>query len=57
MPHAFKARYGMTLSTSDPTAAEQWQEGLDRLLSQNIGPAAKFAAAIERDKGLAMAHG
>lgn len=57
MPHAFTDRYGMTLSTSDPTAAEQWQEGLDRLLSQNVGPDAKFAAAIARDDGLAMAHG
>lgn len=57
MPHIFKDRYGMTLSTSDPTAAEQWQEGLDRLLSQNVGPDAQFTAAIECDAGLAMAHG
>ncbi len=50
-------RFGMTLSTSSTDAAECWQEGIDRLLSQNHGPELKFQEAIELDEGFAMAHG
>jgi tetratricopeptide (TPR) repeat protein len=57
MPHSCKDRYGMTISTSDATAAERWQEGRDRLLSQNHGPEVAFKEAIELDEGLALAHG
>ncbi|MDH3602017.1 MAG: hypothetical protein OEU26_20590 [Candidatus Tectomicrobia bacterium] len=57
MPTSFTDRYGMTISTDNPQAAECWQEGLDRLLSQNAGPDAKFEEAIELDDRLAMAHG
>ena len=57
MPTSFTDRYGMTISTDHPQAAERWQEGLDRLLSQNAAPDAKFEAAIELDDRLAMAHG
>lgn len=57
MPTSFTDRYGMTISTDNPQAAEQWQEGLDRLLSQNAGPDAKFEKAIELDDQFAMAHG
>jgi Tfp pilus assembly protein PilF len=57
MPTPFKDRYGMTLSTHHPQAAERWQEGLDHLLSQNAGPDTKFQEAIELDGELAMAHG
>jgi len=57
MPSSFKDRYGMTISTHHPQAAERWQEGLDRLLSQNAGPETKFQEAIELDGDLAMAHG
>jgi tetratricopeptide (TPR) repeat protein len=57
MPITFKDRYGMTLSTRCPTAAERWQEGLDRLLSQNDGPEVKFEEALELDSDLALAHG
>lgn len=57
MSTSFTDRYGMTISTDNPQAAEHWQEGLDRLLSQNAGPDAKFEEAIELDDRLAMAHG
>jgi tetratricopeptide (TPR) repeat protein len=57
MPSSFKDRYGMTLSTRHPQAAACWQEGLDRLLSQNAGPDAKFQEAIELDNDMAIAHG
>lgn len=57
MSYSFKDRYGMTISTHHPQAAERWQEGLDRLLSQNAGPDTKFQEAIELDGDLAMAHG
>jgi tetratricopeptide (TPR) repeat protein len=57
MPDAFTDRYGMTLSTHHPQAAERWQEGLDRLLSQQAGPDTKFHEAIALDGELAMAHG
>lgn len=57
MSPAYTDRYGMTISTRNATAAERWQEGLDRLLSQNAAPDVKFNEAIELDDGLALAHG
>jgi tetratricopeptide (TPR) repeat protein len=57
MSRSFKDRYGMPISTHHPQAAERWQEGLDRLLSQNAGPDTKFQEAIELDSALAIAHG
>jgi tetratricopeptide (TPR) repeat protein len=57
MPKVFQDRYGMTISTHHPQAAACWQEGLDRLLSQNAGPDTKFQEAIELDGEFAMAHG
>ena len=50
-------RFGMNLSTSSTDAAECFQEGIDRLLSQNHGPELKLQEAIELDEGFAMAHG
>ena len=50
-------RFGMTLSTSSTAAAECYQEGIDRLLSQNHGPELKFQEAIELDEGFAVAYG
>ena len=57
MPNLIRDRFGMTLSTSSTAAAECWQEGIDRLLSQNHGPELKFQEAIELDEGFAVAHG
>jgi len=50
-------RFGMDLSTSSTTAAECFQDGMDRMLSQNHGPELKLQEAIELDEGFAMAHG
>ena len=56
MPSQIQDRFGMTLSTISNAAAECWQEGVDRLLSQNHGPDLKFKEAIELDEGFALAH-
>ena len=56
MSNKIQDRFGMTLSTSSTSAAECWQDGADRLLSQNHGPDLKFKEAIELDEGFAMAH-
>jgi tetratricopeptide (TPR) repeat protein len=57
MSQSFTDHYGMTISTQQAHAAQCWQEGLDRLLSQNAGPNTKFEEAIALDDGLALAHG
>ncbi len=57
MPSSIRDRNGWTLTTSSPEAVDRWQDGLDRLLSQNHAPEAKFAEAIELDEGFALAHG
>ena len=51
-----KDRYDLPISTSSPQAAERFQEGMDRLLSQNFGPEEKLQRSIEADEGFAMAH-
>ena len=53
MPLNIQDRFGMTLSTSSAAAAECYQDGIDRLLSQNHGPELKFQEAIELDEGFA----
>ena len=57
MPSNIKDRYGMTLSTSSPNAADRWQEGIDLLLSQSYGAEEKLQEAIDLDEGFAIAHG
>jgi tetratricopeptide (TPR) repeat protein len=49
-------RYGLTLSTSSPTAAAHFQDGMDRLLAYSPGAEAAFAAALQADERLAVAH-
>src|SRR5687768_18582601 len=49
-------RYGLPLSTSSATAAEQYQEGMDRLLSYSLGADDAFRAALAADDRLALAH-
>jgi len=51
-----KDRFGMALSTESTAAAAEWQQGVDKLLSQNHGPELQFIRAIELDEGFAMAH-
>ncbi len=57
MPDTFTDHYGMTISTQQAQAAQCWQAGLDRLLSQNAGPDIKFKEALALDDALALAHG
>ena len=49
-------RYGLPMSTSSPTAAEYYVEGVDLFLSQNFGPEDAFRKATEADEGFAVAH-
>src|SRR5262249_49028831 len=44
------------LSTSSPTAAERYQEGMDRLLSYGVGAEEAFSSALAADEGVALAH-
>ena len=53
---AITDRYGLAVSTSSPAAAERFQEGMDRLLSYGAGAGEAFAAALDADEGLAVAH-
>ncbi len=49
-------RYGLALTTTSPVAAERFQDGMDRLLSYGAGAEECFAAALEADDHLAVAH-
>lgn len=49
-------RYGLELTTSSAVAAARFQDGMDRLLSYDAGADESFAAALEADPGLAVAH-
>jgi tetratricopeptide (TPR) repeat protein len=53
---AITDRYGLALTTTSRTAAERFQEGMDCLLSYGAGAAESFAAALEADDRLAVAH-
>ena len=57
MPDRTQDRFGMTLSTSSTASVDAWQDGIDRLLSQNHAPDLKFQEAIDLDEGFALAHG
>src|SRR5215470_1619377 len=49
-------RYGLEITTSSTRAAEQFQDGMDRLLSYSAGADDAFTAALDADPGLAVAH-
>src|SRR5262245_53314001 len=49
-------RYGLPVTTASQVALDRFQEGMDRLLSYGPGADAYFAAAVEADPGLALAH-
>ena len=52
-----KDRHGLALSTTSPTAADYYVEGLDLMLAQSYGPEDSFQQAIDADEGFALAHG
>lgn len=49
-------RYGLEVTTSSVAAAERFQEGMDKMLSYGPGADESFAAALQADPGLAVAH-
>jgi tetratricopeptide (TPR) repeat protein len=49
-------RYGLTVTTSSPTAFDRFQEGVDDLLAYGPGADERFAAALAADERLALAH-
>src|SRR5918996_2017169 len=53
---AMTDRYGLPVTTSSAVAAERFQDGMDRLLSYGAGAEASFAAALQADEALAVAH-
>lgn len=53
---AITDRYGLPVTTSSPVAAERFQAGMDRLLSYGAGADQWFAAALQADDRLAVAH-
>jgi len=53
---AITDRYGLELTTSSTNAAERFQDGMDRLLAYGPGVEEAFAAALQADDRLAVAH-
>jgi tetratricopeptide (TPR) repeat protein len=53
---AITDRYGLTITTDSPAAAERFQHGMDMLLAYGPGAAEAFAAATKADDRLAVAH-
>ncbi len=53
---AIADRYGLALSTSSTTAAERYQDGMDRLLAYQVGAGEGFAASVAADEGFALGH-
>ena len=49
-------RYGLPVTTSSTVAATCFQDGMDRLLSYGAGADECFAAAVQADDRLAVAH-
>jgi tetratricopeptide (TPR) repeat protein len=49
-------RYGLPVTTASAVAAARLQDGMDRLLSYGPGAEQAFAAALQADDGLALAH-
>ena len=49
-------RYGLEVTTPSTTAAELFQDGMDRLLSYSAGSEESFNSALEADPRLAVAH-
>ena len=52
-----KDRFGLPLSTHSQVAVDHWQEGVDRMLSQDYAPEEKLRQALDIDEGFALAHG
>ena len=53
---AITDRYGLPVTTPSAVAAARFQDGMDRLLSYDAGAEESFAAAVQADERLAVAH-
>src|SRR5919197_547135 len=53
---AMTDRYGLPITTASAVAAERFQHGMDMLLSYGPGADDAFAAAVNADERLAVAH-
>jgi len=53
---AIADRYGLPITTESPAAAARFQDGMDALLSYGARPEDAFAAAVQADERLAVAH-
>ena len=53
---ALTDRYGLPITTASAVAAEHFQRGMDMLLSYGPGADDAFAAAVQADERLALAH-
>jgi tetratricopeptide (TPR) repeat protein len=49
-------RYGLPIATASAVAAARFQDGMDGLLAYGAGAEEAFAASLEADPGLAVAH-
>jgi tetratricopeptide (TPR) repeat protein len=52
----YSDRYGLPLTTAAAVAAEEYQQGMDRLLAYARGADTAFAAAVAADEGFALGH-
>jgi tetratricopeptide (TPR) repeat protein len=52
----FHDRYGLPLSTSSAIAAERYVQGVDLLLSYNLGAEERLTEAATADEGFALPH-
>jgi tetratricopeptide (TPR) repeat protein len=56
MTAAHHDRYNLSLSTNSSAAAEHYTEGIDLVLSGNIGAEERLEVALRADEGFALAH-
>src|SRR5436309_11177668 len=52
----FKDRYGLPLTTTSQKAAEHFVDGIDGILSFDLGSMKALGAAIEADDSFALPH-
>lgn len=54
--HSLRDRFGLSLTTNSTKAAQSYIEGIDLLLSYNLGLDLKFQEALHADENFALAH-
>ena len=56
MTQATSDRYGLSLHTSSPEAADHYVRAVDAILSQTYGALDEFRQAVNCDDGFALGH-